>query len=184
MSDEHELCLNNLHTARLFKSLSKEYSELNKELRELNSDEVTVSECFHQYMKTLKSMCSVISKHITDCEPLRTKHLDAIMQIDKETDSLRQIISDKKGKVEAQLNGLSTKLNHLREIISVGIEDLIKSDDMNKKVCPVCFDREVNTVLIPCGHTYCEGCLHYGNYSRCPQCRETIQRRIKIYFTV
>jgi len=185
--DEHEiteLATNNLHTARLFKSLNRRYSKLNNELHQFSTDETALSDSFHQYNKSFKSLLSTISKYDSDSEPLRIKHVEVAMQIDKATDKTRGIIENKRAAADAELNSLSTKLNHLREIISVGMQDLIKPDDINKKVCPVCFDREVNTVLVPCGHTYCEGCLKYGAYSRCPQCRETIQRRIKMYFTV
>jgi DNA mismatch repair ATPase MutS len=182
--DEGEVCLSNLHTARLFKSLNQRYSKLNNELHQFNNDEITLSESFHQYNKSFKILLSTISNHDSESELLRISHLDVSMHIDKAIDSVREVIASKKAAADAELNGLSTKLNHLREIISVGMQDLIKPDDINKKVCPVCFDREVNTVLVPCGHTYCEGCLKYGSYSRCPQCRETIQRRIKMYFTV
>jgi len=182
--DEEKACLSNLQTACLFKSLNKRYSKLNSELLQFNNDEVTLSDSFHQYNKSFKTLFTTASKHMTNSEDLRIKYEETVLQIDKATKETREIIVSKRGVVEAELNSLSTKLNRLREIISVGMQDLIKPDDINKKVCPVCFDREVNTVLVPCGHTYCEGCLQYGTYSRCPQCRETIQRRIKMYFTV
>ena len=182
--DEGEICTNNLHTARLFKSLNKQFLKLNNELHQLTTDEAALSESFHQYNKSFKTLFTTASKHMSDFELLRINHMDISMHIDKAIDSICEVIANKKAAADAELNGLSTKLNNLREVISVGMQDLIKPEDINKKVCPVCFDREVNTVLVPCGHTYCEGCLKYGAYSRCPQCRETIQRRIKMYFTV
>ena len=179
-----DITTNNLHTARLFKSLNKRYSKLNNDLHQLNNDEAALSDSFHQYNKSFKTLLSTISKHDTESESIHINQVEVALQIGKVTDKNRLIIESKKATTDAELNSLSTKLNHLREIISVGMQDLIKPDDINKKICPVCFDREVNTVLVPCGHTYCEGCLKYGEYSRCPQCREIIQRRVKMYFTV
>jgi len=54
--------------------------------------------------------------------------------------------------------------------------------------CTICFSATVNTVVVPCGHTFCAECLktHTGITShshpgKCPTCRGKVERTIKLF---
>jgi hypothetical protein len=59
------------------------------------------------------------------------------------------------------------------------VNEIVKEEDKQKKMCPVCFDNEVNTALVPCGHTYCSYCINKTN--NCYICRGNIRNKIKLF---
>ena len=54
--------------------------------------------------------------------------------------------------------------------------------------CPVCFERDVNTFLDGCGHTFCKECIEKSTKGRaiavcCPSCRNTAGSIRPLFFT-
>lgn len=62
-----------------------------------------------------------------------------------------------------------------------GIRDMLKPVQrvQAEMVCSVCMSSEIQTAL-SCGHVFCNCCSNKCNV--CPQCREVIQKRTKLYF--
>lgn len=58
------------------------------------------------------------------------------------------------------------------------IEDLQSVNAANK--CPICVDTAITHVITPCGHAICENCLEMLHEKRCPFCRSTFYKSIKI----
>lgn len=55
-------------------------------------------------------------------------------------------------------------------------------------LCSLCFSNPINITLIPCGHTYCEGCIDKFFYLKtnhqnikCPSCRKNVINKQKIF---
>jgi hypothetical protein len=46
--------------------------------------------------------------------------------------------------------------------------------------CGICKSERVTSAMIPCGHTYCQGCVNKNRYS-CAYCRCDVRRTIKIF---
>ena len=59
------------------------------------------------------------------------------------------------------------------------------SNDQDSFSCPICLDLFQVPVTIPCGHSYCIGCIKgyfdqredQGDTAQCPQCRKTFTTR-------
>ena len=63
---------------------------------------------------------------------------------------------------------------------SEGVEEPDPDSIPDLKLCPICCEREINSIFIPCGHIYC--CLKCSyNIDPCPICRSEITMRSKAY---
>jgi len=50
------------------------------------------------------------------------------------------------------------------------------------KKCTVCYTREVQTVLVPCGHTFCTSCAARAETrGRCHTCRGRVDSTMRVY---
>jgi len=54
---------------------------------------------------------------------------------------------------------------------------IIMAKKMNE--CPICFDNNVDTCMVPCGHTFCHGCVETA--TKCYLCNQEIFIKQKIY---
>lgn len=185
LNDEEKICNTNLHTATLFKILNEQFK----------TNSAKVQEC-DDLMKELKESLSKTDKlaHRLKIININTEESD---QIDKTYQEFRKVVlrvskvtedqlTTKKNILDIELESTTRKLNALRSLIVTGVNEIVKPQDMQKKMCPVCFDNEINTALVPCGHTYCRTCseMDTSRYAKCPQCRATINTRIKIFFSI
>lgn len=67
------------------------------------------------------------------------------------------------------------------------LPDPEKANDEN--VCSICLENKKNIVVIPCGHTFCSGCLKVMKIRKeqnidlvCPSCRSPITRT-QVFYT-
>jgi len=50
-----------------------------------------------------------------------------------------------------------------------------------KTLCSICFQREKNTALVPCGHVFCEECTTSFMTADCPVCRRSYGDKLSIF---
>tara|TARA_S200000501_G_C20811270_1_gene738492 strand:- start:449 stop:883 length:435 start_codon:yes stop_codon:yes gene_type:complete len=135
-------------------------------------------------------------KKISDKPPLTINYYDdGTLYIPNNTQNeiVRSIKSSKLKEIELlnySINNLQTQLLVLKKMkgdASNNIEnskreliESIKKEINPDLLCSICFERRVDTVLTPCGHTFCLECL--GNTNECYSCRGAIGGRHRIYF--
>ena len=50
-----------------------------------------------------------------------------------------------------------------------------------EKKCTVCYTREVEMVLAPCGHTFCTSCARRAERTRCHSCRGNVISSMRVF---
>jgi predicted nucleic acid-binding Zn-ribbon protein len=185
---EDDLLVNkNLQTSSLFNRLNEEFKQKQIKLEECNSQLQTVTDIQYKIMTNVDNLKKVYMSNAVDAVDSLTKLHEKINDYFKETNpGITDIIRKKIATLEGEIDNISNKLNALRSLIVTGVNQIVKDENKEKKMCPVCFDNEVNTALVPCGHTYCKGCSEAdrSRYAKCPQCRQQINARVKIFFSI
>lgn len=185
LSEEDKLCNQNLQTSYLFKSLNVKYIDLNLKIEDLVANEKSLDDAVVKVKSSHVTITRLCMTHDSDSTAvIHSKYLDLASDYSRIQGTIRKEIYTKRVALEDELDKVSIKLNSVRKLIQMGIQDLVKPDDITKKMCPVCFDKEVCMVMVPCGHTYCDACSKYDYRAKCPQCRATINSRVKMYFSM
>ena len=114
---------------------------------------------------------------------IESKNKLVAINIDKITKKIEEI--------RTELDKYEREIAVIRQVITTGIRDIIDPDKAHadKKLCPVCFENEVNMCYVPCGHTVCNKCCTSAkqmdrNKNKCGTCRSIISGTVKIYFSV
>ena len=185
LSEEDLLCNTNLQTSILFKKLSGKSKFILKDLENTNDTKKSLDESRVKLEKSLQNIRDICVDQ-PENEELNKTYLPFINSINTVIKEKTCALDLRRDELEKEKDTVNKKLNTLRGLITTGIQDMINPEDVQKKMCPVCFEREVNMVLVPCGHTYCKGCLDLDNSknAKCAQCRSIINARVKIFFTV
>ena len=186
LTETDKLCNHNLQTVYLFKTLNDTAASLNDKIRSLVDDSKVLDESVSKNSVASTNFTGLCNRYYypTEFDTFKTLSYNLSNEYSKIKDVLKKKIELDRLNLETELDAVNVKLNGLRALIKTGIEGIIKPDDMIKKMCAVCYEREVCMVMVPCGHTYCDQCSKYDYRSKCPQCRATINSRVKMYFSI
>ena len=105
-------------------------------------------------------------------------HYDELMKV---TEKYMATIFDE-NMIETEYNDiikLYKNYMQLREVLRV----IRRLDTIEKEpLCSICFENSVTHAFIPCGHTFCGGCIKRQSLS-CSVCRTGVRDMVKIYFS-
>lgn len=102
-------------------------------------------------------------------------------------DWINNYYDEKKELLDKEITIQEEELAAFRNLFINTTTEIIKTEKINKNICPICFENEINMCAIPCGHTCCNECIiqsirfHNARVSKCLSCRNTINEYIKMY---
>lgn len=186
LSEEDVLCNTHLRTAGLFKGYSAELKLVQSEYNALINDEEIMTKSLKDYKTSMSNIrLKVVVYHPKSSDTLISNNLVLDRSMGSIELAVMNEIQTKKSTLDARIDVITKKLNALRALIHTGLQDIVNKDDTaSKKMCAICFDREVDTVMVPCGHTACTGCANYNHTGKCMHCRSYIQKTVKLYFSM
>lgn len=74
---------------------------------------------------------------------------------------------------------LYKKFMSLRDLVNLL---RLSSGPEKEPICGICLNDSVTHVLVPCGHTYCDGCVR-RQARTCFVCRQNTSQAIRVFFT-
>jgi len=90
--------------------------------------------------------------------------------------------------IENNIEIIERKISDFRNLFIFIINKILRTNEINdnKKLCPICFEDEVDICINPCGHTLCNRCIisNRNSNDRCYSCRGRVGDYIKLYFSV
>ena len=179
--------------------LLNDYNKINASLK-LNINSINQLELEKNEIFNYKS--NIFSKHQDIMIKLHKKEFEEMKEINDINDGiikyieLIKIYTDKWNndyyiKRKKYLDNIIIKqenqLASYRKLFINTTTEIIKAEKLNKNICPICFENEINMCAIPCGHTCCNDCIiqsikyHNTRVSKCLSCRNQINEYIKFY---
>ena len=93
--------------------------------------------------------------------------------------------------LDFSINNLKTQLLIVQKMMtektsSIENEKKLMIENIKREInpdllCQICFERRVDIVWTPCGHTFCQKC--FGENSSCFTCRGNVEKVHKIFFS-
>lgn len=105
------------------------------------------------------------------------------------TEALEEMVEPARAYLDSVFNKISLEedyhdlvLQHKRFVILKGLVSLSTIQKPAAPSCTICMTKEVNHVVTPCGHTFCDDCCR-SQMTACFICRVQIRDKIRLYFS-
>ena len=147
--------------------------------------------CNRKYKTKNKLIKHASDKHniLLDENTLFSKPLPIKSKPNKKSRRIPFKTPDTESLADAKYNkNIKQREQHL-EFLEKEIERKNKDPSLNTnlKMCPICLDKQVNAIFIPCGHiSCCIDCSYIikNNNSPCPICRQDITSINQIFISI
>lgn len=176
--------------------LLNEYNKINlllkNNINSLNKLELEKKEIFNYksniFSKHQDIMIKLYNKDIgemNDINDIIIKYIDLVKNYTDKWNN--EYYNKRKTNLIRLINKQEEQLTAYRKLFINTTTEIIKTEKLNKNLCPICFENEINMCAIPCGHTCCDECLtqsikyHNSRVTKCLNCRNPINDYIRFY---
>ena len=176
--------------------LLNEYNKINlllkNNINSLDKLELEKKEIFNYksniFSKHQDIMIKLYNKDIGEMNDINDtiiKYIDLIKNYSEKWNT--DFYNKRKTNLIRTINKQEDQLTIYRKLFINTTTEIIKTEKLNKNLCPICFENEINMCSIPCGHTCCDDCLtqsikyHNSRVTKCLNCRNPINDYILFY---
>ena len=179
--------------------LLKDYANLNTSLKinitTINELEIEKTEIYNYKSSIFSNHQDIMiklyrtefgeMKEINDINDCIIKYINLIKSYTDKWNT--EYYSKKKKYLETTIAKQEEQLTAYRKLFINTTKEIIKAEKLNKNICPICFENDINMCAVPCGHTCCNDCIgqsikyHNSRVSKCLNCRNPINEYIKFY---
>lgn len=80
----------------------------------------------------------------------------------------------------AEVQQISAKTTEMR---STGLKRSSSALDNHEgtTLCAICMNNKKDMALIPCGHTFCQQCVHRAHMKTCAICRQPVASTLRLH---
>jgi Zinc finger, C3HC4 type (RING finger) len=182
-----------------FERLKQSQSDTRAEMDALDAElaGVVALECdYHEHLRKLTAK-------VCGCEPLPEEVSKARATVDAHYNatlaSWKVAAQKRLDEAREGFDRAGDELAVLRTLVVAGVRDMLRDTDperVEKKVCPICLDAEVEVCCVPCGHTFCTACHAKATFTarlrgggggasadKCATCRAVVRETVRMYFS-
>ena len=170
-----------------YRASTKDAKDTNDEIKRRHAETETMCGELTAMMDTCRKIIHTLA--MEDIENIDVKKMEGAMKqaqdvalefkkhfVTHEENAIREL-KEKETKLQANLS-------RLREALVKGAALMCpKETIVQSNVCPICFEKEVNRVCVPCGHTLCSTC-EFSVLEKCATCRRYVDMCIPLYFSL
>ncbi len=189
-TEEIEKCHNIVLT---YKNIKAEYDKANEKYntycQDISKNQVLRNEIHKASTLFLNALNDTFYKEVLgDTKEFQNTILELDIQKINLLDTYDKKIVFEKEVLKEKLDKFTSQLTYMRSFFSELLQGVIKEENQNNHTCNICFERKIQSVLVPCGHTFCEQCIKTSertqtsnSQKKCGICRSGYSQAIKIY---
>jgi hypothetical protein len=157
-----------------YKDKKRKLDHVASQIQILNDNKSKVEKSYNNVIEGLKTIIEFIKTN----EDYINIYKDIINKVVDLTSKSKEAVCQSEASLLEEQTKLSNYISECIELFGLVDKEISKNvekpniDEKISIACPVCYERNVNSVYIPCGHTICNQCCNKVFSQTCVICRK------------